>query len=144
MSDEFKGHHASFSKCVERILKVVKGTELESCTKIFTSKDKEVQEAIKQLRVKEILNGFYKWQLPVFFSDGVVIWITIGNPEAVIHDCQHDNGSGFKFIGCGSIVYNDIELTAGDWMYIPKGEKYSFQVGKFGATMLYCYECCAY
>jgi hypothetical protein len=47
-----------------------------------------------------------------------------------------------RFIISGSIKYNGIELTAGDWMFVPKGEEYEFTVGPLGASMAYCYQCC--
>jgi hypothetical protein len=34
-----------------------------------------------------------------------------------------------------SIIFDGRELTAGDWMHIPKGVRYSFKVGPKGATI---------
>jgi hypothetical protein len=32
----------------------------------------------------------------------------------------------------------DKELSAGDWMFIPEGQPYSFEVGRVGAIVCCC------
>ena len=70
------------------------------------------------------------------------MFISVGNPGTKVPRHIHKEGDGIRFIAGGSIIYNGQELVAGDWMFIPKGEAYEFQVGPYGATMGYCYACC--
>ena len=69
-----------------------------------------------------------------------MMFITTAPPHVKIPVHSHD-GPGVRFIATGSITYKGKELTAGDWMYVPAGKDYSFEVGEFGATMFYCYQC---
>ena len=69
-----------------------------------------------------------------------MMFISSAPPKAKVPSHAHD-GPGVRFISSGSIKYKEQELTAGDWMYIPKGKAYSFEVGALGATMFYCYQC---
>jgi quercetin dioxygenase-like cupin family protein len=69
------------------------------------------------------------------------MFISVAAPNVKVPEHTHNEGAGLRFIASGSITYKDTELNAGDWMYIPKGAKYSFQVGALGATMFYCYHC---
>jgi quercetin dioxygenase-like cupin family protein len=80
--------------------------------------------------------------LPVYLANPSQLFLTIAAPETAAEEHSHDEGDGIRFITSGSIIYKGMELTAGDWMFIPKGEKYSFMTGRMGANMCYCYCCC--
>ncbi len=98
--------------------------------------------------------GFQKYQLPIVLScvdsktmtgtpaDGVQAFVTIAEPNASVSSHSHDEGAGLRFIAGGSINYKGRELTSGDWMFIPRGAKYGFDVGPQGAVICYCYCCC--
>ena len=70
------------------------------------------------------------------------MFISVGAPGIKVPNHSHDEGAGIRFIMNGSITYKGKELTGGDWMYIPKGIEYEFEVGHLGVTMCYCYCCC--
>jgi len=84
--------------------------------------------------------GFQKWQLP-FYLEGGQFFITTAGPNLEVGEHAHDD-DGVRFIISGSIFYDGIELGQGDWMYLPKGQRYGFRTGPAGALMWYCYRCC--
>lgn len=122
--------------------------------KVLTSRDKDMLVLRKSLEVTNIPDGFQKYQLPVVLrcaeaaaatgtdADGVQFFVTMGQPNVKVGSHSHNEGAGLRFIAGGSIIYNKRELTAGDWMFIPKGAQYEFQVGPQGAIICYCYCCC--
>jgi hypothetical protein len=107
----------------------------------MTSRDKSAATLRKSLPVTNIPEGFTKWQLP-FIMGPSQLFITEAKGGMKVREHSHDEGDGIRFIASGSIVYNGTTLEAGDWMFIPKGAKYSFEVGPRGAVMCYCYCCC--
>jgi hypothetical protein len=138
----FNPNQVTFDEGVERIRSIAGRVGLDDRGGILTSRDESVARAQDLLAVSEVPKGFTKWQLPVYLSNPSQLFITAAEPGAVTPEHSHDEGDGIRFIAAGSIHYNDTELTAGDWMYVPAGSRYSFTVGKFGALMCYCYCCC--
>jgi hypothetical protein len=110
--------------------------------KIITSRHPAVQKTLPSLKVGNVPNGFSKWQLPVYFDGPSLLYMSFGAPHAHVPEHSHDEGNGIRVILSGSINYGGHELTGGDWMYLPKGTKYSFDVGPMGVGMFYCYQCC--
>lgn len=102
---------------------------------------------MSSLTVAEMEPGFEKVQLPVWFdagnneSAGVQFFITKAQPNAETKLHSHP-GDAIRFIVSGSIFFNEVELRAGDWMFIPRGVDYSIRVGEEGSLMCYCYPCC--
>jgi len=94
------------------------------------------------LEVKNVPPGFKKWQLPVALRCESQMFITFAPPNSKVPRHSHDEGPGIRFIMTGSILYKGKELTSGDWMYLPAGAEYEYQVGNLGAVMCYCYCCC--
>jgi len=140
MSKTFEATHISFAEGVERINEALNKTNYRIQSKILTSRDPEAVKLCNLLAVDSVPDGFTKWQLPFHLKEGQ-FFITTAQPGASVGDHAHDD-VGVRFIMAGSIYYDGIELNAGDWMYIPKGNPYSFKVGPFGASMCYCYQCC--
>ena len=138
---KFNPNKLTFEQGLERIEKAVKAEGLDT-KKIVTSRDAKASKLREVLMTKNVPGGFMKWQLPVALQCQSQMFISVGAPNTKVPKHSHDDGPGLRFIGAGSILYNGKELTAGDWMYIPKGEPYSFEVGPLGATMFYCYCCC--
>lgn len=138
----FNPNQLTFADGLNRIAKAVDKVGLSVSDRITTSRDPDVREAVIALKVTNVPSGFQKWQLPVSLSGASQMFLTAANPGASVPAHSHDEGNGIRFIISGSIIYDGKELTAGDWMFIPQGKKYSFQVGELGATMAYCYECC--
>jgi hypothetical protein len=142
MAQEFQPNNLTFEQGLERIRNACDKSGLNQKSAIITSRDTKANEAQRLLKVSNIPNGFTKWQLPVYLSNPSQLFLTIAQPEAMAEEHSHDEGDGIRFITSGSIIYKNVELTAGDWMFIPKGQKYSFVTGRMGAMMCYCYCCC--
>lgn len=132
----------TFDQGVERIKNSVEKVGVKALSeRIITSRDSDLKELKDLLKVTNIPKGFSKWQLPIVL-DRAQMFISVAQPEAKVPAHVHNEGAGVRFIATGSIIYNGQELTAGDWMYIPEGVPYSFDVGPMGASMFYCYACC--
>lgn len=138
---QFNPNQVTFDEGVERLRRVADKARLD-VRRVLTSRDANVQAAQELLKVTNIPGGFSKWQLPVYLQSASQLFISVGQADAEVPEHSHDDGDGIRFIVSGSIIYRDQELTAGDWMFIPAGQKYSFKVGPFGTTMCYCYCCC--
>jgi len=136
---KFDPNRTSFEEGIARIRQAVKKVGLKVDGGIITSRDSGIPELKKILGTSNVPKGFQKWQLPVFLACESQLFITVGEPLAKSPRHAHKGGDGVRFIASGSIIYEGKELNAGDWMFIPKGAPYSFEVGPFGATMCYCY-----
>lgn len=137
----FNPNRLTFEQGLQRIQDAI---GKRSFPKIVTSQDDGIDSIVKELEVTNIPAGFVKYQLPVAIQGGpgIQFFISVGQPRTSVTEHSHDEGDGMRFIVSGSIKYGDKELRAGDWMYIPKGSKYSFDVGDQGSTIFYCYSCC--
>ena len=138
----FRPNSLTFEEGLKRIHEANKKLDFDPNKKIVTSREKVAEELRDALRTDNIPDGFIKWQLPLAMAKPTQLFISVGLPGTKVPSHSHDDGAGIRFIASGSVIYDGQELTAGDWMYIPKGAEYSIEVGKFGATMFYCYECC--
>jgi hypothetical protein len=139
---------------VKRIQSALSKTGTKIGRKVITSRDKPMQELRKALAVTNVPSGFQKYQLPVVLrcadrasftgtdADGVQFFVTMAEPGARVGQHSHNEGAGLRFIAGGSIRYKNQDLTPGDWMFIPKGARYEFEVGPQGAIICYCYCCC--
>ncbi len=67
----------------------------------------------------ELPEGITKWQLP-FYMEGGQFFVTTAKAGVEVAEHSHDD-DGVRFIISGSIIYDGIELGAGDWMFLPKG-----------------------
>ena len=141
-SQKFDPNLLTFGDGLKRIARGNERAKLKLNGRILTSRDKDVERATDILQVDNIPDGFKKWQLPVYLDSPSQLFISTAAANTTVPEHAHRDGDGIRFIVAGSIIYNGVELTAGDWMFIPKGQKYSFQVGRLGATMCYCYCCC--
>jgi hypothetical protein len=141
MVEKFKATHISFAEGKARVDEALAEVGHKGRT-ILTSRDKEAVELCNLLAIpkNQLPGGFVKWQLP-FYLEGGQFFITAGQPGAEVGEHSHDN-DGVRFIMSGSVYFDGIELDAGDWMFIPKGEKYKLKVGAMGVSMCYCYACC--
>lgn len=52
---------------------------------------------------------------------------------------SHKNDCLFRVVISGSIMFKEVELVPGDWMYVPTGMEYSFVAGKTGCLLLHLY-----
>jgi hypothetical protein len=88
-----------------------------------------------ELAVGNLPEGFDMWQLPVALNRSLA-FISVARPNVRMPEHKH-RGPVFRFIVGGSIRYREVELTVGDWMYIPEGNFYSFEVGPLGGIFFY-------
>lgn len=139
--DGFNPNRLTFEQGIKRLREAVEKAGLDS-TRIVTSRDPVARKATDALRVRNVPEGFDKWQLPVYLDEPSQLFISVGQPGTKVPRHSHDEGNGIRFMVAGSIRHGDLELTAGDWMYIPAGADYEFEVGRLGAIMCYCY-CCS-
>ncbi|MEW7847260.1 hypothetical protein AB2N08_01045 [Massilia aurea] len=129
----------------EAFVKNGTGGRATSCNGAIT------KSAMKQLRgisehVAEQVDGVDHWFLPFAplmpsneSKDGrYFAWISTLTPNTVIPSHSHtmEKLGDMKVVISGSIFHDDEELTAGDWLWIPAGEKYTFTVGSKGATTI--------
>ncbi len=137
----FNPNKLTFADGVKRIQTAAKKSGFDLGGAIFTSRDAAVRKLTGALETKNIPGGFAKFQLPVVL-DRAQMFLTSAPPKAKVPRHSHNDGDGVRLIVAGSIIFNGQELSAGDWMFIPKGKPYQFEVGPLGATMFYCYACC--
>ena len=138
---KFNPNEVTFAEGAVRVERVLAAQKINVDSKILTSQDRESRALRELLPVSAVPEGFKKWQLPFVF-DKAQFFMTEAAPGADANEHAHEGGSGIRFILSGSITHNGVELKAGDWMYIPRGARYSFKVGPHGATMGYRYQCC--
>ncbi|MGK5047770.1 cupin domain-containing protein [Janthinobacterium sp. GB4P2] len=134
----------SFESGLERIAHARKELGLtEQNTTVLTSRDPFAQRIRESLSIRKLPAGFQKWQLPFALTGkGAQFFISVAQAGAGVEEHLHEEGDGIRVIVSGSIEYAGLELTAGDWMFIPQNVPYAFNAGKYGATMFYCYACC--
>lgn len=138
----FNPNAMSLANCLQRLQEATKAAGLDIDKSIITSRDPVVKKLLQSLEVTNIPGGFVKVQLPVSFDGPTTTYMSFGTPRTKVPAHSHDEGAGIRVIMFGSIKYKGQKLTAGDWMYIPKGQRYDFEVGNMGVGMFYCYQCC--
>lgn len=141
-NEKFNPNQITFAEGLDRIDRGVRKAKVKIEGRVLTSRDEDVRRATRLLQVDNVPEGVQKWQLPVHLDAPAQLFISTAAANTKVPSHSHRDGDGLRFIISGSIVYKGVELTAGDWMFIPKGKTYSFDVGKLGATMGYCYCCC--
>jgi quercetin dioxygenase-like cupin family protein len=137
----FDPNRLAFAACEARLKEAVQKTGAKVAGRIVTSRDPDAPRLRQALAIDNVPKGFTKWQLPVLLDGASFMFITIAEPNAKTPAHSHEEGDGIRFIAGGSIIYDGKELTAGDWMFIPKGQRYAFEAGPYGAIMCYCYRC---
>jgi hypothetical protein len=127
---------------VKRVKDALAELRLKMGNKIVTSRDKKMQPLVEKLRRTTMPKGFEQWQLPIVLGGRnrpVMLFITLGLPNAIVPEHRHPQDSVFRMVMSGSILYKRLELVAGDWMYVPEGQSYSFQAGRLGCTVAHIY-----
>ncbi|MEP3476420.1 MAG: cupin domain-containing protein [Hyphomicrobiales bacterium] len=138
----FNPNQSTIKECISELYEVQKINNIDT-TRIITSRDHGMKQlSLETLSVENIPQGFVKTRLPVFFETPTTLYISTGAPGVKVPSHSHDEGDGIRIMISGSIHYGEKELTQGDWMFIPAGVPYEFEVGNQGATMCYCYGCC--
>jgi mannose-6-phosphate isomerase-like protein (cupin superfamily) len=138
----FDPNRSARADCMARVEEALKATGRRLNSGIVTSRDADASELRDALAITNVPAGFTKHQLPVYLPESSFLFLTVAEPGAASTKHSHDEGDGIRFIVSGSIEYEGVELTAGDWMFVPRGAEYSFTTGRMGAVMCYCYCCC--
>jgi mannose-6-phosphate isomerase-like protein (cupin superfamily) len=142
MAHTFDPNQTTFEQGLQRIRRAVENAGLDQTRGIVTSRDDNAREAQRLLETDNVPEGWVKWQLPVYLERPSQLYIALAQPGAEAPEHSHDEGDLIRFVVSGSVIYNGIELTAGDWMFVPAGAKYSVKAGEFGALDCCCY-CCS-
>lgn len=139
---------------VARIQEALRKSGVDIAGKILTSKDPEAVKLREHLQTPDGKDGLTIWQLPVILrctdavsakntdEDGVQMFVTVAEPSAKVAKHAHTEGMGIHFVASGSITAQGKELTTGDWLFVPAGAAYSFDVGAQGAVTIQCHCCC--
>lgn len=107
---------------------------------IITSRDARMVKMTQKLRSASPPEGLEQWQLPIFSGDRAALYfISVARPNAKVPSHKHRDDDVFRIVLSGSLVFNKIELTPSEWMYIPKGVPYSFEAGRLGCVILHVY-----
>ena len=141
-TSKFNPNRLTFDDGIDRIEKALSKVGVKLKGKIITSRDSAMPKLKEALKVTNVPAGFRKYQLPVALRCESQMFVTVADPGIKAPRHVHKEGDGIRFIAGGSIIHEGKELTSGDWMFVPAGVPYSFEVGPQGAIMCYCY-CCS-
>src|SRR5215203_537234 len=124
-NQKFDPNQTTFSEGLERIKRGLSKAKVKLEGRILTSRDKDVLKVTTLLQAENVPDGVQKWQLPIHLNAPSQLFISTAAANTKVPSHAHRDGDGIRFIVSGSITYGDVELTAGDWMFIPKGKAYS-------------------
>lgn len=125
---------------IHRVKEVLNAAGLDTKNRIITSRDTAILPLIEKLRANIMPLGFEQYQLPLLLpSENTMYFITVGQPKAKFPEHRHTYDDGLRVIISGSIIYDGTELIAGDWMFVPRGSSYTFEVGDAGCTVFHAY-----
>lgn len=139
---EFNPNRHTFEHGLQRIREASEKFGFYPDKEIVTSRSRVAQDLKDALTVSNVPDGFTKWQLPISFRCETLTFLSFAAPNTKVPRHSHKEGPGIRVIISGSMSYDGTELTTGDWMYIPAGMEYDFEVGPMGVGMFYCY-CCS-
>ncbi|TCR82286.1 hypothetical protein [Rhizobium sp. BK376] len=110
---------------------------------VVTSRDKGMRKVEELLRRPNMPEGIVKTQLPIIISAGrpSFLFITFSAPNVHVPKHMHPDDAITRVIMSGSITMEGVELTMGDWAYVPNCVPYAYTAGPYGATILHLYNC---
>jgi quercetin dioxygenase-like cupin family protein len=105
---------------------------------VITSRDKGVAAAQSDLKREGMPPGVESWQIPFVLrlTGDILTFITRMEAGATVPAHSHDHAV-VRFIFEGSLKYGRVNLTVGDWMYVPAGHVYSVKAGPRGCSITY-------
>ena len=134
--NRFVPQELTFEQGSERIREALRKAEVDIENTIVTSRDPWAERLREELRMTNQPSGVAMWQLPVVLNQSL-LFLQVLEPGAQVPEHEHVRAAVFRLVISGSIHYDGKELTAGDWMYVPRGQSYSFSAGSAGATVMY-------
>jgi quercetin dioxygenase-like cupin family protein len=93
--------------------------------RVITSRDPGMSDVRYALRRPDMPPGIHSWQLPIELDERSFLFMTVAEPGAVVPSHSHTRDL-FRLVISGSIILDNVELKSGDWMFVPKGTKYSY------------------
>jgi quercetin dioxygenase-like cupin family protein len=125
---------------VIRVREALKAAGLEMEKSIVTSRDPKMAKVVELLRSASPPAGLNQWQLPVLGSELTAMYfLTVAAPKSTVPAHAHRDDRVFRLVISGSISFNGVELTGGDWMHVPAGVPYGFTAGDLGCVLLHVY-----
>lgn len=141
MSQTWKPDDSTIEGAVgtRRIRKALKDAGIEVKDRVITSRDPGMNDVRYALHRPNMPPGILSWQLPIILDDPTFVFMTVAGPGAVVPSHSHKRDL-FRIVISGSIILDDVELKAGDWMFVPKDTKYSYTAAlNPGATTMHAY-----
>jgi len=130
------------TKGVKRVRDALRPHGHDIGQRVLTSKDSDMEDILNRLNRNDGMPpGFQQWQLPVGIGDNrtVLAFMTDADAGAVLPTHSHD-ADIFRMVVSGSLQYNGVWLSAGDWMFIPKNTRYQYTAASNpGVRTLHCY-----
>lgn len=138
--DSFLDREGSNLKGVTRVKDALKKRGVRGGRRVLTSRDKGLDTVRNDLKRDRMPKGFQQWQLPVALGpdQNVLGFVTVGAPDAVLPAHSH-RVDLFRVVISGSVHYKGQELTAGDWMTVPRGTQYELKAGPHGFIIWHWY-----
>lgn len=134
--EAFTPKEITFAEGVERLQAALTRAGVNLDSGILTSRDPRLHALRDELRLPGLPDGFTMWQIPVPLNRSL-LFLQVALPHAQMPEHRHPHAPVFRLVVSGSIIHAGIELTVGDWMYVPKGIAYSFTAGALGAAVMY-------
>lgn len=110
---------------IERIREALKRHNITTEGRVVTSREPGMDLVRLDLKREEMPQGVEQWQLPVWGEGPAFAFISSTLPGAVVPEHSHKRDL-FRVVISGSIIVSGVELKPGDWMYVPKGVRYSY------------------
>ena len=100
-----------------------------------------MMEVMQRLKRENMPEGVDKWQLPIIIGGErpAFLFLTSCRPNAEIPEHVHGNDTISRVVIGGSVMVANVELTHGDWFFVPKGVPYAYSAGPYGASLLHIY-----
>jgi hypothetical protein len=134
--EKFVPQELNFEQGSERIRTALRKANVDIENTIITSRDPWAAGIREEFRMSNQPSGVEMWLLPVVLNRSL-LFLQVLAPDAEVPEHEHVRAAVFRLVISGSVVYNGMELMAGDWMYVPRGISYSFSAGRLGATVMY-------
>ena len=106
---------------------------------ILTSQDPNMDQVIKDLTRTNLPPGWTGYQVPLFLLQTPPTFFFYQVADAGAELPAHSHGvDQIRFVISGGLVYGDLTLHAGDWMFIPANVEYTISAAK-NPGLIVCY-----
>jgi hypothetical protein len=106
---------------------------------ILTSQDPNMDLVIKDLTRTDLPPGWTGYQIPLFLMQTPPTFFFYQEADAGAELPPHSHGvDQLRIVISGGLVFGDLTLKAGDWMFIPAKAPYSISAAK-NPGLVVCY-----